>query len=157
METQLNESRKVHYRAVQLPIIIDWQFVEKRGHEPLSVPASGEIVYLNPLGLPANGALLVDVTEAVDDRIKDLAVRAKNAIPDLEVGGIDILTNSLDTADNAVVLEVNTAPSLNIHRYATHGKSRPVELDIVNYFHGQYMAKRDSLYRNSSMRSIRPD
>lgn len=134
-----NETRKVHYRSVQLPVVIDWDFIKKRGHGPKSTPTAGEIVYLNPLGLPANGAFLVDVTESVSEGIKDLAIRAKNAIPDLEIGGIDILVENLDDVGTAVILEVNTAPSLNLHRYATHGQSRAVDLDIVEYFHGQYV------------------
>lgn len=134
-----NEARKVHYRATQMPVVIDWDFIRRRGHNANSIPKTGEIVYLNPLGLPANGAFLVDVTKSVSEAIKSLAVRAKNAIPDLEIGGIDILVEDLNDVDTAVILEVNTAPSLNLHRFATHGQPRDVDLDIVEYFHNRYL------------------
>jgi D-alanine-D-alanine ligase-like ATP-grasp enzyme len=134
-----NEARKVHYRATQLPVVIDWDFIGKRGHDAMTVPAAGEIVYLNPFGLPAYGAFLVDVTDSVSPAIRELAVRAKNAIPDLEMGGIDILVEDLDDVDTAVILEVNTAPSLNLHRYVTHGPAREVHLALVDYFHGQFL------------------
>lgn len=134
-----NEARKVHYRAMQMPVVFNWDFIGKQGHDPESIPAEDEIVYLNPLGLPAYGAFLVDVTDSVNAEVKDLAIRAKNAIPDMEIGGIDILIEGLDDVDTGVILEVNTAPSLNLHRYATHGRPRDVDLDIVRYFHGRYV------------------
>lgn len=135
-----NETRTVHYRAMQLPVVIDWDFISRQGHSSESVPVAQEIVYLNPLGLPNYGALLVDVTDTTSDAVKDLSVKAKNAIPDLEIAGVDIMITNLDDVKTASILEVNTAPSLNLHRYTTHGKSRDVELDIVNYFHSQYLA-----------------
>lgn len=131
------DARKVHYRAMQLPVVIDWDFIAKRGYSSDSVPDRDDIVYLNPLGLPANGAFLVDVTDSVCDPIKSLAVNGRRAIPGLEVGGIDILVEDINDASTAVILEVNTAPSLNLHRYATHGTPRAVDLDIVEYFHAQ--------------------
>ena len=135
-----NETRRVHYRAMQLPVVVEWGFIKQRGYGPESVPARGEIVYLTAIALPARGALLVDVTSVVSEGIKDLSIRAMKSIPDLEIAGIDVLVEDITDASTASVLEVNTAPSLNLHRYVTHGKPRDVDLDIVEYFHGQYLA-----------------
>ncbi|MGP9613503.1 ATP-binding protein [Brachybacterium sp. AOP42-B2-9] len=135
-----NEKRRVHYRAMQLPVVVDWGFIEQRGYGPESVPPHGEIVYLAAIALPARGALLVDMTSAVSEGIKDMCVRAMKSIPDLEVAGVDVLVEDITDASTASVLEVNTAPSLNLHRYVTHGEPRDVDLDIVEYFHGQYLA-----------------
>lgn len=133
------EARRVHYRSTQLPIAVRWEFIERQGHTSDSVPSSGEIVYLTPLALPADGALLVDVSDLVGPEVKQLAINARRAIPGLEIGGVDILISDLMDASTAVVLEVNTAPSLNLHRYATHGQPREVQLDVVEYFHDQYL------------------
>ncbi|MGP9746531.1 ATP-binding protein [Brachybacterium sp. AOP29-B2-41] len=133
------EDRSVHYRSVQLPVVKDWSFIEKQGFYADSVPGAGEVVYINPLGLPVNGAMLVDVTGRVSDGVKQLAVKAKSSIPDLEIGGVDILVEDVRDSRGAVVLEVNTAPSLNLHRYATHGSPREVCSDIIDYFHNVYL------------------
>lgn len=138
------EQRKVHYRATQLGIVIDWNFLEKQGYSHESVPGAGDIVFLSPLALPAGGALLIDVTAVVSPDLKRLAVAATQAVPGLEVGGIDILVADLFDASNAVILEVNTAPSLNLHRFVTHGQPRDVELDVVEYFHQRYLDDRNS-------------
>lgn len=126
--------REVHYRSVQLPFVVDWAFLKTSGYGPDSVVASDVVVFLNPLALPTNGALLVDVTKMVSRGIHDLAVKAMSAIPDLEVAGVDILVEDLRNVDSAVILEVNTAPSMNLHRYVTHGKPRSVDVDVVGYF-----------------------
>lgn len=136
---EARQARTVHYRATQLPVVVNWGFLERNGFQDDTVPSEGDVVYLNPLALPADGALLVDVSESVSPEVVQLAVRAKDSIPDLEVGGIDILITDLQDVATAVILEVNTAPSLNLHRYATHGTPRDVELDIVDYFHSQYL------------------
>ncbi|MGO3366255.1 ATP-binding protein [Agrococcus casei] len=134
-----DNDRKSHYRAMQLPVVFNWEFIRKQGYDNESIPGDGKIVFLNPLGLPVAGALLVDVTDTVSPEIKSMAVRATAAIPGLEIGGIDILVEDLEDPATAVILEVNTAPSLNLHRYTTHGQSRAVELDIVDYFHSEYL------------------
>ena len=135
---ELHEARKVHYRCMKMPVVIDWNFVGKQGHDVNSVPANGQIVYLNPLNTPSIGAFLVDVTGSVCEGIKAMATRAKNSIPHLEIAGIDILVEDLNDERTAYVLEVNTAASLDLHRYVTHGTPRAVDRDIVDYFHTQY-------------------
>lgn len=134
----VNEERSKHRRAVQMPIKLDWDFIGEQGHEENSIPKKDEIVLLNPLPLPAHGALTVDVTAVASPVIKSLAETAVKAIPELEYGGVDILVEDIRTASKPVVLEVNTAPSPNMHRYPTHGKSREVLDDIVNHFHQTY-------------------
>ncbi|MCG7445769.1 hypothetical protein [Corynebacterium sp. ACRPO] len=134
----VNEERSKHRRAVQMPIRLDWDFIGKQGHQENSTPDKDEIVLLNPLPLPAQGALTVDVTAAASPVIKNLAETAVKAIPELEYGGVDILVDDIRNATKPVVLEVNTAPSPNLHRYPTHGDSREVLDDIVNHFHQTY-------------------
>lgn len=142
---ELNETRKIHYRAMKMPVIIDWDFVNKLGFEGNSVPEIDKIVFLSPLCLPSAGAFLVDVTRSVCNEIKDIARRAKDAIPHLEMAGVDILVEDLDDPNTAYVLEVNTSASLDLHRYPTHGDSRAIDEDIVNYFHEIYLNGKSDL------------
>lgn len=136
---ELHELRKIHYRALKMPVEVDWNFVDLQGHDESSVPSTGEIVFLNPFNLPTVGAFIVDVSDSVCEGIKDMSKNAKQSIPLLEIAGVDILVEDLKDAKTAYVLEVNTAASLELHRYPTHGKPRTVDNDIVNYFHHEYL------------------
>lgn len=137
----LHEARKVNYRATKMPVVVDWEFVSKRGHDANSVPSDGEIVFLNPFSLPNVGAFVVDVTGSVCAGIIDIARRAKDAIPMLEMAGVDILVEDLKDEGTAYVLEVNTSAALDLHRYPTHGNPRAIDKDIVDYFHDQLPKK----------------
>lgn len=135
----LNEERSVNYRAVKMPLKINWSFVEKQGHAEASVPDNGEIVFLNPFNVASAGGLLLDVTDAVTPRIKDIAQRAVATIPGLGTAGVDLLVADLKDENTAYIIEVNTAAALDLHRYPTHGgNARAIEVDIVDYFHEQY-------------------
>ena len=133
-----NIARKINYRAHKLPVVVDWDFVKKWGHGENTVPRAGEILFLNRLSIPQVGALIVDVTASVSPSIKEIAVRAKSMIPDLEIAGIDILVNDLADSGSAYILEINTSAALDLHRYPTHGLAREVDKDIVDYFHQWY-------------------
>ncbi|WP_269434462.1 ATP-grasp domain-containing protein [Corynebacterium occultum] len=138
---EIHKSREVHYRAKKMPVVIKWEFIAGQGYQEDSVPAAGEIVFLNPFNTPTNGGFILDVTSAVCDEIKELSIRSMQAIPHLEVAGIDLMVSDLGDADTAYVIEVNTAASLELHRYPTHGEPRAVDLDIVEYFNSKYGEK----------------
>lgn len=133
------DERKINYRTETYGIDVDWKFVHKQGFHEHTVPEQGEIIFLNPFSTGAVGGLAVEVTDRVSPKIRDMAVRAKNSVPGLEVAGIDILTSTLDDPNTAYVLEINTAPSPDLHRYATHGTPRSVDADVVQYFHAEYL------------------
>ncbi|APT82187.1 phosphoribosylglycinamide synthetase ATP-grasp domain protein [Corynebacterium ammoniagenes] len=140
---QLHEERKIHYRAMKMPVKIDWHFIKRQGKINTSVPREDEVVFLNPFNTPTVGALVLDVTDGVHPNIKQMAISAKNAIPELEIAGVDLLVADLGDENSAHVLEVNTAAALELHRYPTHGGgARPIEHDIVEYFHSQFLARK---------------
>lgn len=139
----VHEARSVHYRANKMPVVVDWEFVARAGYNSESIPPEGEIVFLNSLNFPSMGSYLVDVTKDVSEEIAKLAQRAKASIPYLEVAGVDLLVEDLNDVATATVLEVNTAASLDLHRYPTHGEPRAVDQDIVSYFHAEYLSEAD--------------
>lgn len=142
----LASERSDFFRARQFESQADWDFVAQRGLGPGSVPSRGEIVLLNPFSTTVVGGSLVDVTDYVSDDIKRVCVEACRAIPNLEIGGVDILVRDLSDSTNAVVLEVNTAPAHNLHRYPTHGEPREVGIDIANYFHRRFLRESNSVH-----------
>lgn len=134
---QLNHTRSVNIRTQRYGIATDWSFINSQGFEAISTPAKAEIVFLNPFTTGAVGGLAVEVSDLVSNDIKEMAVRATQAVPGLEVAGVDILTEDIFKAQASFVLEVNTAASPDLHRYATHGTPHDVSRDVVNYFDGQ--------------------
>lgn len=129
------EARNKHYRAKQLGLVVDWDFINKQGYsDGTAIPAAEEIVFVNPFGLPVSGAYLVEVSDVVHPKILEIAINARKAIPDLETAGVDLLVSDISDPETAVVLEINTSPSINLHRYTTHGQMREVTQDIVRYF-----------------------
>lgn len=132
--------RQKNYRTKKLSIVVDWEFVKTWGHSEQTIPKQGDILFLNRLSIPQVGALTVDVSDSVSPSIKDIAMRAKSTIPDLEIAGVDILVNDLTDGETAYVLEINTSAALDLHRYPTHGSPRNVDKDIVEYFHQQHLA-----------------
>lgn len=139
---QENAARRADTSSAAAAIDPDWGFMQAQGIGPDTVPRAGEIVIANPFALRGRGASIVDVTERVHPDILDLSVRAKQAIPHLEVGGIDLLVGDVRDPATARVIEVNTAASTELHRFPTHGPGRLLEEDIVDYFHGRYLAGR---------------
>lgn len=136
---ELHQLRQVNSRAQKMPVIVDWEFVASQGYAAHSAPANSEVVFLNPFCYPTVGASIVDVTSNVSPGIKDMARRAKDAIPHLELGGVDLLVEDIVDARSAHVVEVNTSAALDMHRYPTHGSPRPIEDDVVRYFHEQHL------------------
>lgn len=115
------------------------EFLEARGYRKTSVPARDEIVIINPYIVLRYGSSIVDITDIIHPGIKQIAVKAAHSIPELEVAGIDLLVTDINDPTTARVLEVNTAPGPSMHKFATYGKTRDVELDVVAYFHSQFL------------------
>jgi len=133
------DENSVHVRARRNPMKVEWRFVNQQGHDKHSVPTVNEVVFLNQLSTVRVGALTVDVTKFLSPDILNMAVRAKNAVPELEVAGVDMLVEDLSDANTAHVVEVNTAASPDLHRYTHYGETRAVDTDVVQYFHHQYL------------------
>ncbi|MEH0058508.1 hypothetical protein [Auritidibacter ignavus] len=121
------------------PATARWKFLEARGYRKTSVPARDEIVIINPYIVLRYGSSIVDITDIIHPGIKEIAVKAAHSIPELEVAGIDLLVTDINDPTTARVLEVNTAPGPSMHKFATYGKTRDVELDVVAYFHSQFL------------------
>ncbi|WP_022873140.1 hypothetical protein [Nesterenkonia alba] len=110
-------------RALELSIPeITEELVE--GADLNAVPARDELRILSRAPAVLRGALPVDVTETISQDLTQLAVDAAAAIPGLTVTAVDVLTPDLDSADEAVVLDVDPRASLRMHRYPAVGTRR---------------------------------
>lgn len=147
------QEKRRRNRKLRTKFETDWDFVHKDGMNENSVPNEGQVVLLHPFKTTSNGALFYDVTETINQGIVDLAVAAKSAIPNLEIAGIDILSQDIDSPQTAVILEVNTTPAPDVHRYPAYGKERPIHQYIADYYHAEYQSLKFELFRNDSMSS----
>ncbi|QTV80749.1 hypothetical protein [Microbacterium sp. NIBRBAC000506063] len=93
------------------------------------VPAAGEKVYLRSAANLSAGGDNIEVTDETHKSIKELAVRAKQVLPTMELVGIDILMDDHRfPADQQSVniCEINSSPGIASHSFPTYGPPRPV-------------------------------
>jgi cyanophycin synthetase len=98
----------------------------QQGHDRLSVPSEGEIVYLRSTGNLSTGGTAIDVTDVVHPENREMAVRAAKAVG-LDVAGIDFLSKDITKSYREVggaICEVNAAPGFRMHVAPSEGPPR---------------------------------
>lgn len=125
--------RQCHAQLAANPPVIDNYTLELQGYSEDSAPAPGEVVFLNPKPTLNDGAVTVEVTPLVSNALKELAIAAVRAIEGLEVAAVDFIVPSLDSADGAVVLELNEGPGLYMHVMPAIGKPVNVTDAVCSY------------------------
>jgi len=100
-----------------------------------SVPATDQEVPLRKTANLSTGGEAWDVTDEVSDENKALFEAIAKAC-DLNVAGIDVMCQSLQTAigdqPQAGVIEVNASPGLRMHHYPIKGTARNIAGAIIN-------------------------
>lgn len=139
---ELDQMARDVNRKIRSKFAVGWSAIENAGYTPGSVPSEGDIVIVGYFKTTALGGLFFDVTDRLHENIKDIAVRATNAIPHLEIAGIDLLLDSVDDPKTVNVIEVNTTPATDLHRYPTYGKARPVEKFVADFYDAEYRERR---------------
>lgn len=101
-----------------------------------SVPTDGQTVFLRRIANASAGGDVIDVTEALPEAIKDAAIRAVAAIPNVVVAGVDVLykTGEAATPDTFTVIEMNSRPHIPVNMYPTQGTGQDVPKGMVDYF-----------------------
>lgn len=105
------------------------------GPTPERVPAAGERVVLDHRGGYSTGADSIDLTETVHPSYRQVAEQVYQAIPGLGLCGVDIIATDWSqpaTADNHIVVEVNSRPAIGAHHFPWEGKPRDVAGAIVD-------------------------
>lgn len=104
--------------------------LKKQGKKLTYVPLEGEKVKLRQNANISTGGVGKDVTDEVDNSLKELAVKAAQAIG-MSITGVDILYDEL--AGKAYVLELNDCPGIDIHHYPVTGKPHNVARDVIEF------------------------
>ena len=111
---------------------LDDEALTEAGLTRSHVPASGSICELPPVpGAPREGALYVDVTDGLSEEVKQLAIDGLWALPGLEAGGVDLVVPALDSAEGALVVDIDPAASVADFRHPDYGKYRQPQLAIM--------------------------
>jgi cyanophycin synthetase len=104
--------------------------LKKQKRKFTDIPLKNEKIFLRQNANISTGGIGKDVTDKVDQSIKDLAILAIKKIG-MVVGGVDIIYN--EKTKKAYLLEINDTPGIDIHHFPVLGKPRLVADDIVDY------------------------
>lgn len=111
-------------------------FLKYSGYSLETVPEKNEYVLLISVSNTSLGGEMIDITEVVSQEIKDIAINALAALPDMVSGGVDIMMESFDDS-NPAVIEINAFPLLQSTIYPTYGPSTDPQTYFLNSFYSR--------------------
>lgn len=92
-----------------------------------TVPDRGEKVYLRSAANLSAGGDNIEITDETHQSIKDIAIEAKQALPAIELVGVDILMEDHRRSaaeQNVNICEINSLPGISSHDFPTFGPPR---------------------------------
>ena len=92
-----------------------------------SVPNSGERIQLRKTSNISQGGDSIDMTDHAHESVKEIAIKALEAVPGIEWAGIDFMTLDItrpQTEDTYKIIELNASPGIGLHDIPYEGKKR---------------------------------
>ncbi|SDB81230.1 D-alanine-D-alanine ligase [Pelagirhabdus alkalitolerans] len=130
-----NELRKENPRLASCLIKIDAKletFIKKQGYTLLTIPPENKTIFLSDLNNISAGGDSIDVLDELNHSIKDVAVNAIQAVPNLYHSAVDLLVES---SGQAHVLELNPTAQIGSIVFPMYGKPCDVPKAIIDdYF-----------------------
>lgn len=119
--------------------------LKRYGYELNSIPNYQEKIFLRTKSNISAGGDPIDVTDSMTEELKEIAVKAANSIPGLDICGLDMI---VDTENNrGTIIEINTRPMIGLHMFPMEGKARDVVKPIIDYYFPETKdVERTSLY-----------
>jgi len=102
--------------------------LKKQNKKLTYIPQKKERVFLRQNANISTGGIGEDVTDKVNHKLKEIAIKAAKAVG-MMIAGVDIIYD--ESLDNPCVLELNDCPGIDIHHYPAIGKPRKVASDII--------------------------
>ena len=118
-------------------IEVDTDLLENLAKQNLtleSVPAQGQHVRLRSVSNIMQGGDSIDMTDLVHPSVKEIAVKAVNAIPGLGFAGVDFMTTDItapQTENTYIIVEINSSPGLCIHEFPYDGQRRFTDREFL--------------------------
>src|SRR5690625_2803426 len=106
--------------------------LKRQGYDIDSIIPKGKLIFLKSKNNISAGGDPVDITDDISDEIKQIAVNACKAIPGLPHAGVDLMVHHENKS--AVVIEINSRPSLRTHLFPMKGKARDVPSKLIDYY-----------------------
>ncbi len=110
------------------------KFMTKNKYSLDTVIESGQQIFLRQNSNISTGGDSYDFTESAHPSVNELAVKIVNAIPGVEIVGIDFMTEDItkpQDSNSYAVLELNGSPGIYLHHFPYSGTSRNCALEYV--------------------------
>lgn len=147
---QKNAQRKRCAHLIKRPIELDKKkikFIESYGMNSFTIPEKGQYILLSSISNISNGGEMVDITNAVSEEIKMIALKSIAAIPGMYSGGVDIMMKNFEDSSPRII-EINAWPMLQSTIYPTYGKPCDPQGYFLNSFYAmdQFLNAPSQLY-----------
>lgn len=110
------------------------RYLSDTGFSPEEILRTGQCLPVSDVHNASGGeCLTVEVTKAASQGLAQLAISAMWAFPGLAASGVDIVTPSLESAEGAVVTDVDPAADITEFRYPSYGQSRRVGVSLMQH------------------------
>lgn len=133
-----NEERQKNPRLISCPIKLDQEMKNHlaiQGYGLDTIPEDGEMVFLTNKSNISIGGDPVDQLDSLPEEVKQLAVQALQAVPQLPHGAVDILyDDEQPVEEGAVVLELNPTAQIGSLVFPMKGIARDVPAAIIDYY-----------------------
>lgn len=130
-----NKERKQIPSLRGRPIKIDVEVkrnITKEGYTLKSILKENEHLFLRRNSNVSSGGEPVDVTDYLPEKIRQIAIDATKAVPNLCQCGVDIIVD--ESSNSGAVIEINTKPGIASHLYPVKGKARDIPKAIIDYY-----------------------
>lgn len=131
-ETERRKTLKAEKGTSLCAIVIDEEtedFLRRQRMTLLSIPASGQKVYLRSVSNLVKGGFSHDRTDVVHPSVIEIAKKALTCFEGLPLAGVDFITPDI-TCDQSLVrhaiVEMNASPGFSMHMLPGSGKPRNV-------------------------------
>lgn len=99
-----------------------------------TVLPKGELVYIGRVANAMSGGDVIDVTDRLPDSLKETAVQAVRAMPNIYVAGVDILYKEGNDPSDFTIIEMNSRPEITVNMYPVEGVGPDVPKAFIDYF-----------------------
>jgi D-alanine-D-alanine ligase-like ATP-grasp enzyme/acylphosphatase len=119
--------------------LITKKMLEGQGYTLESVPEKEGQVNLRIKSNISVGGETVDITDQLPSHMKEMAIKARETIPDLPLCAVEIIVDK--ETKKGYVLEIKTQPSISGHLFPVKGKARDVARNIIDYYFPETKSK----------------
>jgi len=98
------------------------------------IPKKNDRIFLRTVSNISQGGDSIDFTDKAHESVKNICLKAVNAIPGLVIVGIDFMTKDITLKQENgtyAILEINVSAGLDIHDYPYEGTNRKAGIEFL--------------------------